>query len=238
MNISEKQPHLPRSQSCPRFHESIVTKQLTTCCCFFTGKYVMVMGVITAVSPEPVIRAVKMADLSELSALHRRMWKLEVEELQQVLAWTQSCWWKTPPRRWQDDLLPSCGSSWVYAALKWFLTNGKKLPQRTGQRILLDVRLLTGRCDARVTKTEKTDLCLCIQYLCCEAWCLVSPLGSDSKEVRVSKRRSGAVGFMLPLKMICQRFGEKNNTQIWKCLVIVNLLYEVSCPILPLASSL
>lgn len=52
----------------------------------FTGKYVMVMGVIQAVSPEPVIRAVKMADLSELATLHRRMWKLEVEELQEVLA--------------------------------------------------------------------------------------------------------------------------------------------------------
>lgn len=52
----------------------------------FTGKYVMVMGVIQAASPEPLIRAVKMADLSQLAALHRRMWKLEVEELQQVLA--------------------------------------------------------------------------------------------------------------------------------------------------------
>uniref|UniRef100_A0A3Q2QYY5 RecQ mediated genome instability 2 n=1 Tax=Fundulus heteroclitus TaxID=8078 RepID=A0A3Q2QYY5_FUNHE len=47
-------------------------------------KYVMVMGVVQAVSPEPVIRAVKMADLSEFAALHRRMWSLEVEELQQV----------------------------------------------------------------------------------------------------------------------------------------------------------
>ncbi|XP_060921463.1 recQ-mediated genome instability protein 2 [Labrus mixtus] len=54
--------------------------------CLSQGKYVMVMGVILAVSPEPVIRAVKMADLSELAALHRRMWKLEVEELQQLLA--------------------------------------------------------------------------------------------------------------------------------------------------------
>ncbi|KAM6966949.1 recQ-mediated genome instability protein 2 [Tautogolabrus adspersus] len=53
--------------------------------CLSQGKYVMVMGVILAVSPEPVIRAVKMADLSELSALHRRMWKLEVEELQRLL---------------------------------------------------------------------------------------------------------------------------------------------------------
>ncbi|XP_068584098.1 recQ-mediated genome instability protein 2 [Cebidichthys violaceus] len=54
--------------------------------CLSQGKYVMVMGVIVAASPEPVIRAVKMADLSELAGLHRRMWKLEVEELQQVLA--------------------------------------------------------------------------------------------------------------------------------------------------------
>lgn len=54
--------------------------------CLSQGKYVMVMGVIQAVSPEPVIRAVKMADLSALAALHRRMWKLEVEDLQQVLA--------------------------------------------------------------------------------------------------------------------------------------------------------
>ncbi|XP_076609607.1 recQ-mediated genome instability protein 2 [Chaetodon auriga] len=54
--------------------------------CLSQGKYVMVMGVIQAVSPEPVIRAVKMADLSELAALHRRMWRLEVEDLQQVLA--------------------------------------------------------------------------------------------------------------------------------------------------------
>uniref|UniRef100_A0A8D2ZWJ1 RecQ mediated genome instability 2 n=1 Tax=Scophthalmus maximus TaxID=52904 RepID=A0A8D2ZWJ1_SCOMX len=42
-------------------------------------------GVIQAGPPEPVIRAVKMADLSERAELHRRMWKLEVEELQQLL---------------------------------------------------------------------------------------------------------------------------------------------------------
>ncbi|XP_003964898.1 recQ-mediated genome instability protein 2 [Takifugu rubripes] len=54
--------------------------------CLSPGKYVMVMGVIQAASPEPRVRAVKMADLSELAALHRRTWKLEVEELQQVLA--------------------------------------------------------------------------------------------------------------------------------------------------------
>ncbi|KAM4534888.1 recQ-mediated genome instability protein 2 [Fundulus diaphanus] len=55
--------------------------------CLLPGKYVMVMGVVQAVSPEPVVRAVKMADLSGFAALHRRMWRLEVEELQQVLAW-------------------------------------------------------------------------------------------------------------------------------------------------------
>ncbi|XP_029363554.1 recQ-mediated genome instability protein 2 [Echeneis naucrates] len=54
--------------------------------CLSQGKYVMVMGVIQAISPEPLIRAVKMADLSELAALHRQMWRLEVDDLQQVLA--------------------------------------------------------------------------------------------------------------------------------------------------------
>ncbi|XP_054615379.1 recQ-mediated genome instability protein 2 [Dunckerocampus dactyliophorus] len=53
--------------------------------CLSSGKYVMVMGAVQAVSPEPVIRAVKMADLSEQADLHRKMWKLEVEDLQQVL---------------------------------------------------------------------------------------------------------------------------------------------------------
>ncbi|XP_029914132.1 recQ-mediated genome instability protein 2 [Myripristis murdjan] len=53
--------------------------------CLSQGKYVMVMGVIQATSPEPVICAVKMADLSECAAVHRRMWKLEVEDLQQLL---------------------------------------------------------------------------------------------------------------------------------------------------------
>ncbi|XP_072299144.1 recQ-mediated genome instability protein 2 [Eucyclogobius newberryi] len=54
--------------------------------CLLQGKYVMVMGVIQAAAPEPVIRAVKVADLSEQAALHRRMWKLEVEDLQRVMA--------------------------------------------------------------------------------------------------------------------------------------------------------
>ncbi|KAM9784970.1 recQ-mediated genome instability protein 2 [Syngnathus typhle] len=53
--------------------------------CLSPGKYVMVMGVIQAVSPEPVVRAVKLADLSEHAAVHRPMWKLEVEDLQRVL---------------------------------------------------------------------------------------------------------------------------------------------------------
>ncbi|XP_056143897.1 recQ-mediated genome instability protein 2 [Lampris incognitus] len=54
--------------------------------CLSDGKYVMVMGVIKAISPEPVIHAVKMADLSQDAAIHKRMWKLEVEDLQQVLS--------------------------------------------------------------------------------------------------------------------------------------------------------
>ncbi|KAM9393855.1 recQ-mediated genome instability protein 2 [Pholidichthys leucotaenia] len=54
--------------------------------CLSPGKYIMVMGLIQAVSPEPLVHAVKVADLSELAALHRRMWKYEVEELQLLLA--------------------------------------------------------------------------------------------------------------------------------------------------------
>ncbi|CAL1588033.1 unnamed protein product [Knipowitschia caucasica] len=54
--------------------------------CLIQGKYVMVMGVIQATSPEPVIRAMKMADLSEQAELHRGMWKLEVEDLQRVMS--------------------------------------------------------------------------------------------------------------------------------------------------------
>ncbi|CAG5897977.1 unnamed protein product [Menidia menidia] len=56
--------------------------------CLAQGKYVMVMGIIQDLSPEPVIRAVKMANLSAQAALHRRMWKLEVEDLQHMLALT------------------------------------------------------------------------------------------------------------------------------------------------------
>ncbi|XP_056434578.1 recQ-mediated genome instability protein 2 [Gadus chalcogrammus] len=52
--------------------------------CLSQGKYVMVMGVLQATSPEPVIRAVKMADLTKDAAIHRKMWKLEVEDLQQL----------------------------------------------------------------------------------------------------------------------------------------------------------
>uniref|UniRef100_A0A8C7VNS4 RecQ mediated genome instability 2 n=1 Tax=Oncorhynchus mykiss TaxID=8022 RepID=A0A8C7VNS4_ONCMY len=39
-----------------------------------TGTFV-VNGLKYALSPEPVLRAVKMADLSERAAVHRRMWK-------------------------------------------------------------------------------------------------------------------------------------------------------------------
>ncbi|XP_036409465.1 recQ-mediated genome instability protein 2 [Megalops cyprinoides] len=53
--------------------------------CLFPGKYVMVMGVLQSCSPEPVLRAVKMADLSLNDVIHRRMWKFEVQDLQQTL---------------------------------------------------------------------------------------------------------------------------------------------------------
>ncbi|XP_048465334.1 recQ-mediated genome instability protein 2 [Rhincodon typus] len=50
--------------------------------CIAAGKYVMVMGVVQSCSPEPIIRAVKLTDLSG-NALHKSMWQLEVEDLQQ-----------------------------------------------------------------------------------------------------------------------------------------------------------
>uniref|UniRef100_H3ACH8 RecQ mediated genome instability 2 n=1 Tax=Latimeria chalumnae TaxID=7897 RepID=H3ACH8_LATCH len=50
--------------------------------CLSKGKYVMVMGIVLSCNPEPVLRAVKMTDLSD-NPIHRSMWKLEVEDLQQ-----------------------------------------------------------------------------------------------------------------------------------------------------------
>lgn len=47
---------------------------------FLLGKYVMVMGVIQAHSPEPCLQAVKMTDLSD-NPVHESMWALEVEDL-------------------------------------------------------------------------------------------------------------------------------------------------------------
>ncbi|POI34438.1 hypothetical protein CIB84_001810 [Bambusicola thoracicus] len=52
--------------------------------CLSAGKYVMVMGVVRACSPEPVLRAIKMTDLSE-NPVHEEMWSLEVEELHRVM---------------------------------------------------------------------------------------------------------------------------------------------------------
>ncbi|KAM8798577.1 recQ-mediated genome instability protein 2 [Eudromia elegans] len=52
--------------------------------CLSAGKYVMVMGVLRSCSPEPLLRAIKMTDLSE-NPVHKRMWSLEVEDLQRVL---------------------------------------------------------------------------------------------------------------------------------------------------------
>ncbi|KAM9583811.1 recQ-mediated genome instability protein 2 [Trichechus inunguis] len=48
--------------------------------CLALGKYVMVMGVVQACSPEPCLQAVKMTDLSD-NPIHERMWELEVEDL-------------------------------------------------------------------------------------------------------------------------------------------------------------
>ncbi|MBN3308054.1 recQ-mediated genome instability protein 2 [Amia ocellicauda] len=52
--------------------------------CLSQGKYVMVMGTVQSCTPEPVLRAVKMADLSG-NPTHRKGWKLEVIDLQQTL---------------------------------------------------------------------------------------------------------------------------------------------------------
>uniref|UniRef100_A0A8C8R647 RecQ-mediated genome instability protein 2 n=1 Tax=Pelusios castaneus TaxID=367368 RepID=A0A8C8R647_9SAUR len=48
--------------------------------CLSAGKYVMVMGLVHSCSPEPVLRAVKMTDLSD-NPIHRSMWSFEVEDL-------------------------------------------------------------------------------------------------------------------------------------------------------------
>ncbi|KAM6156058.1 recQ-mediated genome instability protein 2 [Rhynchocyon petersi] len=48
--------------------------------CLAAGKYVMVMGVVQACSPEPCLQAVKMTDLSD-NPIHELMWELEVEDL-------------------------------------------------------------------------------------------------------------------------------------------------------------
>ncbi|XP_062359653.1 recQ-mediated genome instability protein 2 [Cinclus cinclus] len=52
--------------------------------CLSAGKYVMVMGVVRSCSPEPVLRAIKMTDLSE-NPVHKNMWNLEVEDLHRVI---------------------------------------------------------------------------------------------------------------------------------------------------------
>ncbi|XP_042554064.1 recQ-mediated genome instability protein 2 [Dipodomys spectabilis] len=52
--------------------------------CLVPGKYVMVMGVVQACSPEPSLQAVKMTDLSE-NPVHQSMWELEVEDFHRSL---------------------------------------------------------------------------------------------------------------------------------------------------------
>ncbi|KAK2113338.1 RecQ-mediated genome instability protein 2 [Saguinus oedipus] len=48
--------------------------------CLVPGKYVMVMGVMQACSPETCLQVVKMTDLSD-NPIHESMWELEVEDL-------------------------------------------------------------------------------------------------------------------------------------------------------------
>ncbi|NXN30430.1 RMI2 protein, partial [Nycticryphes semicollaris] len=52
--------------------------------CLGAGNYVMVMGMVRSCSPEPVLRAIKMTDLSE-NPVHKNMWTLEVEDLHRVI---------------------------------------------------------------------------------------------------------------------------------------------------------
>lgn len=56
--------------------------------CLEPGKYVMVMGVVLSCSPEPVLRAVKITDLSE-RPVHRSMWEHEVEDLHRNIRYTR-----------------------------------------------------------------------------------------------------------------------------------------------------
>ncbi|KAM9305541.1 recQ-mediated genome instability protein 2 [Gastrophryne carolinensis] len=55
--------------------------------CLETGKYVMVMGFVLSCSPEPVLRAVKISDLSD-NPVHSNMWRLEVEDLHKIIKYT------------------------------------------------------------------------------------------------------------------------------------------------------
>uniref|UniRef100_A0A8C5MXT2 RecQ-mediated genome instability protein 2 n=1 Tax=Leptobrachium leishanense TaxID=445787 RepID=A0A8C5MXT2_9ANUR len=57
--------------------------------CLEPGKYVMVMGVVTSCSPEPVLRAVKITDLSQ-NPLHQRLWTYEVEDLHKNMNYTKT----------------------------------------------------------------------------------------------------------------------------------------------------
>lgn len=53
--------------------------------CLGIGKYVMVMGLVQSCNPEPVLRAMKISDLSG-EPLYKSMWRLEVEDLQRNVA--------------------------------------------------------------------------------------------------------------------------------------------------------
>ncbi|XP_068102942.1 recQ-mediated genome instability protein 2 [Hyperolius riggenbachi] len=57
--------------------------------CQQPGKYVMVMGNVLSCNPEPILRAVKVTDLSD-NPVHCAMWSLEVDELHKNIKYTPS----------------------------------------------------------------------------------------------------------------------------------------------------
>lgn len=171
----------------------------------------MVMGVIQAVSPEPVIRAVKMADLSELAALHRRMWKLEVEELQRLLAWMQRAAGGNAASAWQqDDPLLSRVSGWVCTVPTDSWQMGKNyvagLSSSSSGTISEGVRLVTGRRDARVTKTLTRGNS--IYTVMCDAWITHFPCGSCSYRSGAAGLTTGFINVFIPSCLQCFASGQ------------------------------
>lgn len=180
---------------------------------FFTGTYVMVMGVIQAVSPEPVIRAVKMADLSELAALHRRMWKLEVEELQRLLAWMQRAAGGNAASAWQqDDPLLSRVSGWVCTVPTDSWQMGKKLCRRTEQQQQRHNLRGCQACDREAWCKSDKDSDTRKQYLHCDVWRLNNtsyfPCGPCSYSSGAAGLTTGFINVFIPSCLQCFASGQ------------------------------